>query len=246
MNQRFVLFKNDQIWILRTPAGVQCFFDADPARFPFCEPVGGGVSAAQSEEAPVPDAEPVGLRSLFDLVPPEQWSAAGLGRQLLHWSQTHRFCGVCGTPTARHPTERAMACPACGYLAYPRINPVVITRVARENRILLVHKAGGILPFWSLVAGFVEAHETLEHAVQRELAEEVGIRVSQIRYASCQAWPFANNLMIGFNAEYESGDLQPDGVEISEAGWFGRDELPKIPSRVSIARQLIDAFFAGR
>jgi len=138
-----------------------------------------------------------------------------------------------------------MICPACSHIVYPRINPVVITLISRDDRILLAHKAGGVLPFWSLVAGFVEAHETLEQAVAREIAEEVGLRVTNIRYASSQPWPFPNNLMFGFTAEYESGEITPDGVEIAEAGWFGRDDLPPIPSRVSIARRMIDAFFAS-
>ena len=241
-----LIFSGEQLWIRRTDNGIQCLFDADPARFAFTEPVNGAVWVAQSATPPEADAELIGLRALFDLVPPDTLAQAGLARQLLHWRLAHRFCGACGTPLARHPTERAMACSACGHIAYPRINPVVITLVYRGDQILLVHKAGGVLPFWSLVAGFVEAHETLEKAVAREIAEEVGLRVKNIRYASSQPWPFPNNLMFGFTAEYDSGDITPDGVEISEGGWFGRDNLPPIPSRISIARRLIDAFFAQK
>ena len=248
--KRLLLFSDDQLWVRHTPEGPSCLFDADPAAFALTEPLsaqtaaGEEVFAAESAVPPAPGAERVGLRALFDLVTPQRYAQAGLARQLLHWRRAHRFCGACGAPLQRHATERAMVCPACGHTAYPRINPVVITLIARGDRILLTHKAGGLLPFWSLVAGFVEANETLEQAVAREIAEEVGLRVTNIRYAASQPWPFPNNLMFGFTADYESGEITPDGVEIAEAGWFGRDDLPPIPSRVSIARRLIDTFFA--
>jgi NAD+ diphosphatase len=245
---RHLLFCGDDLWVQRTPEGPACFFDAAPARFALSEPLPSAPELRVADaggEPPAPDAERIGLRALFDLVSPEISAQAGLGRQLLHWRRAHRFCGACGTPLLRHPVERAMACPACGHTAYPRINPVVITRVRRGDSLLLVHKAGGALPFWSLVAGFVEAHETLESAVAREIAEEVGLRVTDIRYAASQPWPFPNNLMLGFTAEYAGGEITPDGAEIDEAGWFARDNLPPIPARVSIARRLIDAFFAA-
>ena len=248
-----LLFSADQLWVRQTPEGPSWLFDADPLAFDLVEPLsapttagaGERVFAAESAEAPVPGAERMGLRALFDLVTPQRYAQVGLASQLMHWRRVHRFCGACGAPLQRHATERAMICPACNHIAYPRINPVVITLIARDDRILLAHKAGGVLPFWSLVAGFVEAHETLEQAVAREIAEEVGLRVTNIRYASSKPWPLPNNLMFGFTAEYESGEITPDGVEIAEAGWFGRDDLPPIPSRVSIARRMIDAFFAS-
>ncbi len=240
----FLLFKSDQLWIRRTGTAVVSLFEADPARLESVEPLGADTFVAAADEPPVPGAELVGLRAFFDLAPAETAVQAGLARQLLHWRQTHRFCGVCGAPLTRHATERAMACAGCGHIAYPRINPVVITLVHRGDQLLLAHKAGGLVPFWSLIAGFVEAHETLEQTVEREIAEEVGLRVKNIRYASSQPWPYPNNLMIGFTAEYAGGEITPDGEEIAEAGWFDRDHLPPIPSPVSIARRLIDAFFA--
>ena len=239
---RFILLTGGDVWFRRAPAAT-CLFEADPARFDTVEPLDAGISVAESPAPPAPDAERVGLRALFDLVPPEDFARAGLARQLLHWRRVHRFCGTCGSPLSRHPAERAMACSACGHTAYPRINPVVIALVHRGDRILLARKADGALPFWSLIAGFVEAHETLEAAVAREVAEEVGLRVKNIRYAASQPWPFPNNLMLGFAAEYAGGEIAPDGQEIAEAGWFGRDDLPPIPAPVSIARRLIDSFF---
>ena len=239
---RHYLFKGDQLWIRRTATGVETLFDA--ATEEPVEPVGAGCAVAPAAEAPTASAEPVGLRALFDLVPAETFAQAGLARQILHWRLTHRFCGACGAPLVRHSTERAMHCSACDTCVYPRINPVVITLVMRGDQILLAHKAGGIIPFWSIIAGFVEAHESLEEAVVREVAEEVGVRIKNIRYAASQPWPFPNNLMVGFTAEYAGGEITPDGAEIAEAGWFDRDHLPPIPSRFSIARRLIDAFFA--
>lgn len=240
----YFLFKGDQLWIRRGETGVICLFSGEPALFAPVEPLGNDTAAAVADEPPVPGAELIGLRAFVDLAPAETVAQAGLARQLMHWRQTHRFCGVCGTPLVRHLTERAMACAGCGHIAYPRINPVVITLVHRGDQLLLAHKAGGLYPFWSLVAGFVEANETLEETVVREIAEEVGLTVKNIRYAASQPWPYPNNLMIGFTAEYAGGEITPDGEEIGEAGWFDRDHLPPIPSRISIARRLIDAFFA--
>jgi len=238
---RHFFFKGDQLWIRRTDTGIDPFFDA-PASL--SERVDNSCAVAAAAEAPTPDAELIGLRALFDLVPAEVFAQAGRARQLMNWRLTHRFCGACGAPLVRHGTEHAMHCAACNLFFYPRINPVVITLVSRGDQILLAHKSGGLYPFWSIIAGFVEANETLEAAVAREVAEEVGLRVKNIRYVTSQPWPFPNNLMMGFTAEYADGEITPDGDEIGEAGWFDRDHLPPIPSRVSIARRLIDAFFA--
>ncbi len=240
---KLILFKGEQLWVRRSQTGAECLFEADPSQFATVEPVGETVGMATSDEPPATGAELVSLRAFFDLAPAEAMAQASLARQLLHWRQTHRFCGVCGKPLVRHPRERAMSCAGCGHIVYPRINPVVITLVHRGDQLLLAHKAGGLYPFWSLIAGFVEANEALEETVVREIAEEVGVRVKNIRYAASQPWPYPNNLMIGFTAEYAGGEITPDGDEIAEAGWFDRDHLPPLPSRISIARRLIDAFF---
>ena len=241
---RFLLFKGDKLWVHRTEEGVNSLFTYCPAPNAPVERIENAVSASTADEPPEPGAELLGLRAFFDLAPAGVSAQAGLARQLLHWRETHRFCGACAAPLARHATERAMVCGACGHIAYPRTNPVVITLVHRDGRLLLAHKAGGLYPFWSLIAGFVEANESLEETVTREIAEEVGLSVKNIRYAASQPWPYPNNLMIGFTAEYAGGVITPDGEEIGEAGWFDRDHLPPIPSRISIARRLIDAFFA--
>ena len=235
-----ILFHGGKIWVADT-AGRQgaIVFDAGEA----VEAVGPGVGVGESADAPAPGARLSGLRDLFGLVPESDFLLAGRAEQLLHWRKTTRFCAACGAPLVRHATEHAMHCPACGNLVYTRINPVVIVLVHDGPRMLLVRKAGNVLPFWSLVAGFVEAGEDLETAVAREVREEVGIPVRDIRYERSQPWPFPNNLMAGFTAAYAGGELRPDGVEIAEAAWFPREgPFPPLPGPVSIARRLIDAF----
>lgn len=230
---RCLLFKDDQLWVRHTDAGVEYLFEATPAGSGGAAGRDGLVAACGS--LPQPARRRSACARSSTSCSPKPFALAGLGRQLLNWRLTHRFCGACGQPLVRHATERAMHCAACGLTVYPRVNPVVIVLISRGDRILLAHKAGGQFAFWSVVAGFVEANETLEHAVEREIAEEVGLRVKNIRYLSSQAWPFPNNLMLGFAADYESGEVRPDGVEIDEAGWFGRDDLPPLPTRFSIA-----------
>ncbi len=187
------------------------------------------------------------LREVHDLAGPELYALATIALQVLHWRRTHRFCGRCGAPLARKTNgERAMRCEACGLDFFPRINPAVIVRIVRGDRLLLATRKteykGGVI--WGLIAGFVEPGESLEQAVVREIREEIGIEVTDIRYVRSQPWSFPNNLMLGFEARSDKGEVRPDGVEIKEARWFGRDDLPpNLPARMSIARFLIDTFF---
>ncbi len=180
-----------------------------------------------------------------------EWLIAGRAVQLVEWARTHRFCGRCGTPTAPQRSERAMKCPACGLLAFPRLAPAMITLVTRgdgtDEQALLARGVQFRGPFFSCLAGFVEPGETLEGAVAREVREEVGIEIADVRYQSSQPWPFPHSLMVGFRARWASGDLRPDPAEIVAVGWFGRDELldgsgPQLPGRISIARKLIDGW----
>ncbi|MEO8134009.1 MAG: NAD(+) diphosphatase [Betaproteobacteria bacterium] len=184
-----------------------------------------------------------GLRSLFGVLPDAEVGLAGRAVQLAEWTRTHRYCGCCGTLMQRQPGERAMACPACGFTAYPRIAPAMML-VRRDDRILLgraPHFVGGV---YSALAGFVEAGESLEECVHREVMEEVGIAITNLRYFSSQSWPFPHSLMLAFIADYASGDLRPNPAELSDAQWFGLDALPQLPSRISISRALIEAGIA--
>jgi NAD+ diphosphatase len=166
---------------------------------------------------------------------------------IAQWRQESRFCGSCGAPNADAPDEPpARRCPACGRLEYPRISPAVITIIINgEGKALLAHNKKFIPGVYSLIAGFTEAGESLEAAVAREIREEVNIEVRDIRYVASQAWPFPNSLMLGFCARYASGTIRPDGIEIEDAQWFGRDTLPKLPGTGSVSRYLIGRWLEG-
>jgi NAD+ diphosphatase len=183
-----------------------------------------------------------GLRDLFGGVSEDVFGYAGRATQIIDWAKTHRFCGRCGAPTERVPGERCMRCPSCGHLAYPRITPAIIVLVRRGDEALLARGARFPLPFYSTLAGFSEVGESLEETLAREVREEVGIEVKNIRYFGSQPWPFPNSLMVGFLAEWASGEIQIDGKEILDAHWYGADALPAIPPKISIARRLIDAW----
>ena len=182
-----------------------------------------------------------GLRSLFGVLPDAEVGLAGRALQLAEWTRTHRHCGCCGSPMTRQTGERAMLCPACGFTAYPRIAPAMMVLVRRDERILL-GRAPHFLPgVYSALAGFVEAGESLEECVHREVLEEVGITITNLRYFRSQSWPFPHSLMLAFIADYAAGELRPDPAELADARWFGLDELPRLPSPISISRALIDA-----
>jgi NAD+ diphosphatase len=186
------------------------------------------------------------LRALFGLIGDDLVWVAGRANQLLDWDQGHRYCGRCGHPTEDKADERAKSCPRCGLTNYPRLSPAVIVAVLKRDHILLARNKRFRGGFYSVLAGFVEPGETLEACVEREIQEEVGILVKNIRYFGSQPWPFPNSLMIGFVADYAGGQIAVDQAEITEAGWFSRETLPEIPPKISIARQLIDWFVASR
>lgn len=183
-----------------------------------------------------------GLRSLLSVVDSEIFAIAGRAFQVMDWDRNHQFCGRCGTPTKEKDGERAKECPNCGLINYPRISPAVIVAVIRDGKILLAHSGRFRTKMFSVLAGFVETGETFEECVKREIKEEVNIEVKDIRYFGSQPWPFPNSIMIGFTAEYSSGEIKADGEEILEAGWFSPDDMPPIPGKWSIARKLIDWF----
>ena len=184
------------------------------------------------------------LRELFHALPPEEFQEVARRQEVAEWRRVNRFCGCCGAAMRRHenPAERAMVCPSCGYVAYPKITPAIIVLVTKGDAILLQRNSHYHVPYWSLVAGFVDPGENFEEAVRREIREEASIEVRDIRYFGSQCWPFPSNMMVGFRAEYASGELRPDGEEVVESGWFTRDALPPIPRPRSLARALIDAW----
>ena len=200
----------------------------------------GGVDAwALSVEAAPPGWRRVPLRAAMMAMPASQASAAARASQLIEWDRTHRFCGVCGTPTEQVTHERTRRCPSCGQSAYPRVTPAMMVLVWRTGELLLArapHFANGM---YSALAGFVEAGETLEQCVERETAEEVGVRITDLRYYGSQSWPFPHSLMVAFTARWSEGDIVPQSGEIEDAQWFALDALPLIPPRFSISGHLI-------
>lgn len=183
-----------------------------------------------------------GLRRLWGVLDEASWRVAGRGVQIVEWERTHRFCGRCGTPTERHASERARVCPRCGLQQYPRVSPAVITLIEDGDRLLLARSPHFVKGVYSTLAGFVEPGESLEETVAREVREEVGVELKDIRYFGSQPWPFPHSMMIGFTALYAGGEIVPQEGEIEDARWFTVDTLPLLPPPLSIARALIDDF----
>jgi NAD+ diphosphatase len=182
------------------------------------------------------------LRSLFGAVDPHLLAVAGRAFQIVEWARTHRFCGACGGPMEALAGERCMRCTQCGHAAYPRISPAMMVLVKKGDAILLARNAASPTGRFSALAGFLEAGESVEDAVHREVFEEVGLRVRDLRYFGSQSWPFPHSLMIAFTAEWESGEITVDEREIAEARWFGPgDPLPEFATGVSISGELIRA-----
>ncbi len=191
---------------------------------------------------PGPGVASVGLRAVLPLLPEPSLSLALTAAHLSRWRRTCRYCGVCGGVTELSRGHRAMRCPSCGHLAFPKVSPAVIVQVTRGNQILLGRSRRHPHGSYSVLAGFVDPGESLEDAVHREIKEESGIRVRDIRYFGSQPWPFPDSLMVGFTALYDSGELQRRDDELEDVRWFTADELPAVPPFYSIARALIDDF----
>jgi NAD+ diphosphatase len=215
------------------------------------------------------DAAPPGwrgvpLRAAMMRFPEPLMALAGRAAQVLEWDRAHRYCGVCGTPTELHAQDRARVCPACRHVAYPRLSPAMMVlvwrgpapgrpKLARPSRgaanavsvganggeLLLARSPHYVPGVYSALAGFVEAGESLEDCVHREVAEEVSVRVANLRYYGSQSWPFPHSLMVAYTAEWAGGEIVAQAGEIEDAQWFALDALPKIPPRFSISGHLI-------
>ena len=180
----------------------------------------------------------VPLRKSFHILSPEDYQLAGKCAELVYFHQNTRFCGVCGGQM-KWQTEISKQCSECGKELWPSLATAIIVRVTRGDEILMVHAHSFRDRHYGLVAGFVETGETLEECVQREVWEETHLRVANIRYFASQPWPYPSGLMVGFTADYLSGDLQLQKAELSSGGWFRRDNLPCLPDPSSIAYRLI-------
>lgn len=197
---------------------------------------------AYTIDAPVTESatfEMCGLRASYYKLPRVLYLAAGKCQEIIYWDQNTRFCGVCGAPMKLH-TNISKRCEHCGKEVWPQLATAVIVLIHRGDEVLLVHANNFKRNFFGLVAGFVETGETLEEAVVREVSEEVGITIQNIRYFASQPWPYPSGLMVGFTAEYVSGEIKLQRSELAAGGWYHKDHLPELPEKLSIARQLID------
>lgn len=187
------------------------------------------------------DLEVVPLRDALLQMEDAPAALLSTGFQVWQWWRDHRFCGRCGAETAFHARERAKWCESCGIPWYPRLAPCVIVVIRRDDRLLLAKSSRGKRHFYSLIAGFVEPGESLEQAVQREVKEETGLEVSNIRYHASEPWPFPHQLMVGFFADYAGGDLVLQEDELADAGWFLPGNTPPVPPETTISGRLIRA-----
>lgn len=186
----------------------------------------------------------ISLRQSFYHLSLQLYLMAGKCRELLYWDQNTKFCGVCGAPM-KMSTDISKRCSECGKEVWPQLAIAIIVLIHRSDEALLVHARNFKGDFYGLVAGFVETGETLEEAVHREVSEETGLSIDNIRYFGSQPWPYPSGLMVGFNADYVSGDVHLQKSELSKGSWFRYDNLPRIPQRLSIARKLIDNWLSG-
>lgn len=181
----------------------------------------------------------IDLRKSFHLLPREHYLKAGKCRELIYWDSNTQYCGTCGTPLRMH-TPISKRCPQCGREIWPALSPAIIVLVHKGNEALLVHARNFKGDYYGLVAGFVETGETLEEAVHREVAEETGITITNLRYFGSQPWPYPNGLMVGFEADYVVGNIHLQKEELSHGAWFSKENLPAVPDKLSIARKMID------
>jgi NAD+ diphosphatase len=214
----------------------------------------GRLNGADCWAAVLPDdvSPPAGfrwfrLRELLNRLPEAEFRAAGYALHLFQWDRSHQFCPGCGHALSEMvPERRTKSCPGCGTVHHPRIAPAVIVSVRRDDKILLAHSARyRDQPIYSVIAGYVEVGETLADAVRREIREEVGIEVRDVRYFDSQPWPFSGSLMTAFTARHDGGEIVVDGREILDAGWFSPDDLPRLPPPGTISRRLIDHFLSS-
>lgn len=220
-----------------------------------------------SQTGSAPSLRQIGLRASFDVLPPEEYQMAGKAREILYWDANTQYCGVCGSPMKKD-SDISKKCTCCGKQVWPALATAIIVLIRRrgedtlpiaeslENRkridrdnpvsvsaheeVLMVRAHNFRGNHYGLVAGFVETGESLEECLEREVMEEVGLRVKNIRYRGSQPWPYPCGLMVGYMADYAGGEIRLQKSELSHGGWFTRDNLPVIPGKASLARRLID------
>ncbi len=173
---------------------------------------------------------------------PDLYHIGGKAVLVRDWYLSHRFCGRCGVETQLDEKDMMLKCPSCGQVHYPRIAPAIIVAIRNGDELLMAKHSYHNNIRYALIAGFVEPGESIEEAVHREVLEEVGIKIKNLKYQKSQSWPFPNSLMLAFTAEYDSGDIKVDGDEILKAKWFKKDEIIRYDSDISISDWLIQDF----
>jgi NAD+ diphosphatase len=189
------------------------------------------------------DMVTVPLRKAFELLDASWYRFAAKAFSIVNWDRNHQYCGRCGHTTIHKLGGFERVCTSCGLSFYPRISPSVIVLIKREDELLMARSPHFTPGIYGLIAGFIESGESIEEAIHREVREEVSIEIKALRYFMSQPWPFPDSLMIGFTAEYASGEIHIDGREIEAAGWYRYDNLPGRPSsNISIASKMIQQF----
>ena len=183
----------------------------------------------------------IGLRKSYYHLEQKDYLLAGKAAELLNWHQANHYCGYCGAPL-QQDTPISKRCPSCNKEVWPRLSPAIIVLIRRGDEVLLVQSKSFKSDYYGLVAGFVETGETLEQAVHREVMEETGLTINHLKYFGSQPWPYPSGLMVGFTADYVDGEIHLQKEELSRGKWFTKYNLPTIPEKLSIARQIIDAW----
>ena len=248
---KWFVFYKDQLLMNQEADGYRVPFDEEP---PVKVPVGSTIHnigdmegipcKAYAIHTPIPGDEAplrqmMGLRASYDELPFEEYYKAGKAFEILNWDKNTRYCPSCGVPT-HQISDIGKKCPECRQEFYPHISPAIIVRITKGDSILLVHARNFRGSFYGLVAGFLEAGETLEECVHREVMEEVGLHIKNLKYFGSQPWPYPSGVMIGFTAEYESGSIKLQDEELNAGAFYTKDNLPEIPRKLSLARKLID------
>lgn len=187
----------------------------------------------------------MGNRAFRNMAPVERLGGA-TSAHLAHWESLNKFCGKCGNVTIRGDKERSIICPKCGNTVYPRISPVVIVAVHNGDKLLMAHNIDNPNPRLFLISGFVEIGESLEQAAHREVLEEAGVKIKNLKYFGSQPWPFSDSLIAGWTAELDGDDtIHRQEAELSEAKWVKREDIPPYETDVSISCCLIENFRQG-
>ena len=251
---RFFVFRDRDIFVKNGESLSRSDFfalkDAGALKSVFYEDGYNYFGAVLAENAPAEGSslsiEAMNLREYFSLHDKNAVLLSSRAKGITQWRHSTRFCSFCGTATEDSKTFSALYCPKCKKEIFPRIEPATITLVTRGDEILLARHENRIQHLWACLSGFIEMGETAEQCVEREIMEEVGLRVKNIKYRASQSWSFPNQLMLAFTAEYDSGEIREQAGEIAKARWFHRDALPEIPPKGSVAYNLITSYCGGK